>query len=528
MTVSDGTATGTDTFDVTVTGVNDPPTISDITDQATPEDTAAGPLAFTVGDVETAPGSLVVTGSSSDQGVVANGDITFGGSGASRTVTVTPVAEASGTATITVTVSDGTDTTTDTFVLTVNAVNDPPTISDITDQATTEDTATGAIGFTIGDVETPAASLTVTGTSSDQAVVANADIVFGGSGASRTVTLTPVADANGTTTITVTVSDGTDTTTDTFVLTVNAVNDLPTISDITDQSIVENTSTGALAFTIGDTETAPASLVVTGSSSDLTLVPNGNIVFGGSGASRTVDVTPAASQTGTATITITVSDGTDTAVDTFVLTVTAANTAPTISDITDQSTPMNTSTGALAFTVGDVETAPASLTLAGSSSDQTLVPDDNLVFGGSGASRTISILPAGNQFGTATITVTVSDGTATTTDTFDLTVTNQVPTISDITDQSTPANTSTGALAFTVGDTETAPASLTVSGSSSDQTLVPDDNLVFGGSGANRTISILPAGDQYGTATIGDGERRERHGDGHVRADGEQYRADDQ
>ena len=502
MTVSDGTATGTDTFDVTVTGVNDPPTISDITDQATPEDTAAGPLAFTVGDVETAPGSLVVTGSSSDQGVVANGDITFGGSGASRTVTVTPVAEASGTATITVTVSDGTDTTTDTFVLTVNAVNDPPTISDITDQATTEDTATGAIGFTIGDVETPAASLTVTGTSSDQAVVANADIVFGGSGASRTVTLTPVADANGTTTITVTVSDGTDTTTDTFVLTVNAVNDLPTISDITDQSIVENTSTGALAFTIGDTETAPASLVVTGSSSDLTLVPNGNIVFGGSGASRTVDVTPAASQTGTATITITVSDGTDTAVDTFVLTVTAANTAPTISDITDQSTPMNTSTGALAFTVGDVETAPASLTLAGSSSDQTLVPDDNLVFGGSGASRTISILPAGNQFGTATITVTVSDGTATTTDTFDLTVTNQVPTISDITDQSTPANTSTGALAFTVGDTETAPASLTVSGSSSDQTLVPDDNLVFGGSGANRTISILPAGDQYGTATI--------------------------
>ena len=500
VTVSDGTATGTDSFDVTVTAVNDPPTISDITDQATPEDTAAGPLAFTVGDTETAPGSLVVTGSSSDQGVVANGDITFGGSGASRTVTVTPVTDASGTATITVTVSDGTDTTTDTFVLTVNAVNDPPTISDITNQSTPEDTATSPLGFTIGDVETAPASLTVTGSSDDQTLIPDGNIVFGGSGASRTVTITPAADQTGTATITVTVSDGTDTATDTFDLTVTAVNDPPTISDIGNQSTPANTPTGALAFTIGDAETAPASLTVTGSSSDQTLVPDGNLVFGGSGASRTVTITPATDQSGTATITITVSDGTATTTDTFDLTVT--NVLPTISDILDQSTPTNTSTGAIAFTVGDAETAPASLTLAGTSSDQTLVPDDNLVFGGSGASRTISILPAGNQSGVATITVTVSDGTDTATDTFLLTVTNQVPTISDITDQSTPANTSTGALAFTVGDSETAPASLTVSGSSSDQTLVPDDNLVFGGSGANRTISILPAGDQYGTATI--------------------------
>ena len=39
---------------VTVTAVNDAPTISDVTDQTTTEDTATAPLAFTVGDVETA------------------------------------------------------------------------------------------------------------------------------------------------------------------------------------------------------------------------------------------------------------------------------------------------------------------------------------------------------------------------------------------------------------------------------------------------------------------------------------------
>ena len=45
-------------------------------------------------------------------------------------------------------------TASDSFVLTVTAVNDPPTISNVTDQTTTEDTATAALGFTVGDVET--------------------------------------------------------------------------------------------------------------------------------------------------------------------------------------------------------------------------------------------------------------------------------------------------------------------------------------------------------------------------------------
>jgi hypothetical protein len=103
-------------------------------------------------------------------------------------------------------------------------------------------------------------------------------------------------------------------------------------------------------------------------------------------------------------------------------TIAGANTAPTISDIADQSTNEDTSTGAIAFTVGDAETAPGSLTVSGSSSNTTLVPNANITFGGSGASRTVSIMPAANQFGTSTITITVSDGSLSTSDTFVLTV----------------------------------------------------------------------------------------------------------
>ena len=407
-----------------VLAVETAPTISAIADQTANEDTTTGAIAFTVGDMEAVPASLTVSGSSSNTTLVPNANITLGGSGASRTVTLTPAANQSGTATITVTVSDGGMTASTTFSVTVTAVNDAPTITAIADQTTNEDVPTGATAFTVNDVDTAVGSLTVSGNSSNPTLVPNTSIVFGGSGASRTVTLTPAADQSGAATITVTVSDGSMTASTTFSVTVTAVNDAPTITAIADQTTNEDTATGAIPFTVEDVETAAASLTVSGSSSSTTLVPNANIALGGSGPIRTVTLTPAANQSGTATITVTVSDGSMTASTTFSVTVTAVNDAPTITAIADQTTNENTATGAIAFMVGDVETAAASLTVSGSSSNTTLVPNANIALGGSGASRTVTLTPAANQSGTATITVTVSDdGSVTASRTFVLTVT---------------------------------------------------------------------------------------------------------
>jgi formylglycine-generating enzyme required for sulfatase activity len=196
---------------------------------------------------------------------------------------------------------------------------------------------------------------------------------------------------------------------------------VPTISDIAAQSITAGSNTGAIAFTVGDAQTAASSLTLSGSSSNTTLVPNANIVFGGSGSNRTVTVTPVSGQSGTATITVTVSDGSLSASDTFLLTVNE-NTAPTISDIAAQTIDEGGNTGAIAITVGDAQTAASSLTLSGSSSNTTLVSNANIVFGGSGANRTVSVTPVSGQSGTATITVTVSDGSLSASDTFVLTV----------------------------------------------------------------------------------------------------------
>jgi hypothetical protein len=98
---------------------------------------------------------------------------------------------------------------------------------------------------------------------------------------------------------------------------------------------------------------------VTGASSNTTLVPLANIVFGGSGANRTVTVTPAANQFGTANITVTVQDADGgSAQEIFQLAVTSVNDLPTISEIADQTIDEDANTGALAFTIGDVETDP--------------------------------------------------------------------------------------------------------------------------------------------------------------------------
>src|SRR6185503_11325948 len=101
-----------------------------------------------------------------------------------------------------------------------------------------------------------------------------------------TVTVTPAGSQTGTATITVTVSDGQLSTSTGFQLTVTAGNTLPTITAIGDHVTAEDTPTGAISFTVGDTETPAGSLAVSGTSSNTTLVPNGNVVFGGSGASR--------------------------------------------------------------------------------------------------------------------------------------------------------------------------------------------------------------------------------------------------
>lgn len=108
-----------------------------------------------------------------------------------------------------------------------------------------------------------------------------------------------------------------------------------------------------------------------------------------------------------------------------------ANSPPTITAIANQTIPENGTTGVLSFVVGDAESSATTLVVTASSSNPALVSPGGFVLAGFGANRSITVIPSANQFGTATITITVDDSSTTTSSTFLLTVTevNNAPVI---------------------------------------------------------------------------------------------------
>jgi hypothetical protein len=100
-------------------------------------------------------------------------------------------------------------------------------ISTIAIQNIPEDGSTGLLGFTVSDPDTPPESLVVGWMHNNPALLNDSSVVLGGSGANRTVSVTPLANAFGSATITLMVSDGGNTTSTSFTLTVNPVNDQP-------------------------------------------------------------------------------------------------------------------------------------------------------------------------------------------------------------------------------------------------------------------------------------------------------------
>ncbi len=110
-----------------------------------------------------------------------------------------------------------------------------------------------------------------------------------------------------------------------FTISVMNVDESPTISGFAPQSIQEDTPTGNLFVTIGDPETPAENLILSVSSSNTVLVPNANIVISGTGANRSLVLTPVANHSGSATITVTVSDGVLSSEQTIQVTVLAVD-----------------------------------------------------------------------------------------------------------------------------------------------------------------------------------------------------------
>lgn len=371
--------------------------------------------------------------------------------------------------------------------------------------------ATTQIPVTVGDAEVGAGAVTVEVFSTDDALLPNTGLVMSGSGASRILNVTPVVGQTGNVEVAVVVDDGQLSSVQFLQLIienapVSSLNHRPTISWIPDQRASPGQSVPAISLTVGDVETAAASLVLTVDSSNIALLPTGNISQGGGGTDRTLTLAPVSGQTGLSTVTVTVSDGVKTTATGFTLTVaTDVGSPPTLQAIADASLVIDTVYGSMPLVVQDTETSEGSLTLSASSSNPTLLSVANVVFGGQNYGRTLTASPAPGQTGRAAITLSLNDGSNTTSTAFvlDFFSANTPPAIVALpTYRATSLGAPSTVISFEVSDGETAVESLHVSASSSNTVLIPTSAIVVGGTGVNRTITVNPTAATEGAATI--------------------------
>ena len=231
---------------------NNAPTLAPVSNQVVNEDAGEQSIDLTgisAGANDTDQ-NLTITAISSDPSIVPEPAVNYTSLNATGTLFYTPTPNASGSVTITVVMMDdggtangGINSLTNTFTVTVNPVNDPPTLAAISNVSFNEDAGQQTVnlsGISAGPANEAGQSLAVTATSSATSIIPHPTVTYTSPGATGTLAFTPVANANGISTITVVVQDdggtangGLDAVTNTFTVTVNAVNDAPVANPAT-------------------------------------------------------------------------------------------------------------------------------------------------------------------------------------------------------------------------------------------------------------------------------------------------------
>jgi len=395
------------------------PALEDITDKATNQNTPLT-VSFSAGDTVN---DITVTATSDNQTLVPNANLALTGSGSVATLVMTPATNQVGSTLITVTVfSAGSPVATDTFTLTVNAVNQKPSFTPGPNQTTNEDSGAQSVpnwatNISAGPLNEAGQTLTFMVTGNTNPTLFSAAPAISSSG---TLTYTPAVNAFGTATIDIVLKDdggtgngGQDTSTPaSFTITVNSVNDAPTFTKGPDQTIDEDAgfqfiSNWATNITTGaPNEFQALQFNVTNNSNPglFSSLPSIN-------TSGSLSYSPALNASGSATITIALKDfggtangGQDTSAEqTFTITVNAVNDAPVNlfpqfpSPTTFPDTPLVFSPPSNVVTVNDVDAGNDALTvtLTATSGTISLSGTTGLTFGAGDGTDDVTVTFSG-------------------------------------------------------------------------------------------------------------------------------------
>ena len=219
----------------------------------------------------------------------------------------------------------------------------PPTLDPIRDMTINEGAGSQTItltGITSG-ISSQTQSITISAISSDPGLVANPAVNYTSPNTQGTLTFTVAPESFGSAVLTVFVDNGASTSNTTmrsFNVIVLPVNHPPTLDPIADVVLNENSSTqtislsGIGAGSINETQT----LTLSASSSNPNLIPTPVVAYASPNPAATLSLTPLTNTFGSATITVTISDGQPTnSTTTRSFTVTVNPTAPAQSLLTN-------------------------------------------------------------------------------------------------------------------------------------------------------------------------------------------------
>jgi subtilisin-like proprotein convertase family protein len=321
MTVSDGSATNSTSFPLTVSYVNQLPTMNPpvLQDLTTPANVPIS-TSFSLADVDTPASNLVVSATTTIPGL---GTATVSTVGSNSTVAYAPKGFV-GTNIVRITVKDGGNTISNGFVV-VTTASLPPTLAAIAPQSTpgapTNSTKTVTLNVSPA---TGIPGFTFTGTTTNHALVSS--VTFTTNANSVVANLNVVGAMVGFDFVTITVSDKNTNSTRSFPLTVTPTG-VVTLSPIAPVTTSINASP-KVSLTASSPDTAVNNLHFTGSSTNSFLVSGFSFAFNGRNMIATINLIN--NRIGKDFVTISTTDGFSTASQSFVLTVTGTptNSAP--------------------------------------------------------------------------------------------------------------------------------------------------------------------------------------------------------
>ena len=425
VNVSDGTNTTSQALSINITNLNDnTPVISGLSSSVSVAENQTAVVTVSASDTDgdTLTYSLSGTDSSSFS-ISSSGVITFNSA---------PDYETKTSYSITVNVSDGTNTTSQALTINITDVseNAAPSISGLASSVSVNENQTSVVTVSASDSDGDSLTYSLTGTDSSSLSINSSGVI--------TFNSAPDFETKTSYSITVNVSDGTNTTSQALTINISNINEAPTISGLASSISVSEGQTSVVTVSASDVENNSLTYSLSGTdASSLSINSSGVITFNSAPDYETKN---------SYSITVNVSDGTNTTSQAVTISITNVNEAPTISGLSSTMTVAENQTSVVTVSASDTDGDTLTYSLSGTDSSSFSINSSGVI--------TFNSAPDYETKNSYSVAVNVNDGTATTSQALTVNVSNvnEAPTISGLSSSITVAEGQTSVVTVSASD----------------------------------------------------------------------------